>query len=122
MIELHGMKNINIEESILCVSISLNEICCYSAVTVSTEEWEKSPKVSHQFVLATTCYKSFITDNCMYKGKSTGKQSVSAGQVETIQQSFLCSPHKSVWHASKKLNIPKTTQWQVLWKRHLYRL
>jgi hypothetical protein len=55
------------------------------------------------------------------KGKSTGTPSVSAECVETIRQSFVCSPHKFVRHISKELNIQKTTVWQILWKRLLLR-
>jgi hypothetical protein len=48
------------------------------------------------------------------EGKSTGRPSVSAERVETIRQSFVHSPHKSVRRASKELNVTNTAVWQVL--------
>jgi hypothetical protein len=62
-------------------------------------------------------YTRFVTDGSVCKGKSTGRPSVSAERVETIRQSFVRSPHKSVRRASKELNVPKKTAWQVLRKR-----
>jgi hypothetical protein len=53
------------------------------------------------------------------------RQTVSGERVETIRQSLVRSPQKSVRRAGKELNVPKTTLWKVLWKRlHLrpYRL
>jgi hypothetical protein len=90
-------------------------MCRYSAATVSTkvrEEPSSQPSI-HAW------YKPFFTDGCVCKGKSTVRPFTSAELIETIRQSFVRSPHKSVRRAGKELKVPKTTVWQVL-RNHLH--
>jgi hypothetical protein len=59
-------------------------------------------------------YQQFQTAGCLYKGKSAGYPRVSEESVERVRQSFLCSPKKSVRHASRELETSSMTVWRVL--------
>jgi hypothetical protein len=87
-----------------------------SVVTVQQQFRQKYRKSPPSQPSIRAWHKRFVTDNCVCRGKSTGRPSVSAQRIETNRQSFLCSPYTSVWCASKELNVLKTPVWQVLWK------
>jgi transposase len=61
--------------------------------------------------------KQFEKTGCLCKGKSTGQPSVNNEVVENIRATYVQSPRKSTYHASRELNVPQATVWRVLRKR-----
>jgi len=51
---------------------------------------------------------------CLCKGQCSGRPRVSEENVRQIQESFECSPHRSIGRASRELGIPQPTVWSVL--------
>jgi hypothetical protein len=49
--------------------------------------------------------QQFEVKGCLCKSKSAGRSLVSEENAEPVRQSFLCSPKKSVRHASSELEM-----------------
>ena len=62
-------------------------------------------------------YRQFVETGCLCKGKSHGRPCVSDDNVERVHEAFLRSPHKSVARASREMDMPKMTVWNMLRKR-----
>jgi hypothetical protein len=62
--------------------------------------------------------KQFEEMGCLCKGKSTGQPSINNEVVEHIRVSYVRSPRKSSYCASRELNVPQATVWRVL-RKHL---
>jgi hypothetical protein len=50
---------------------------------------------------------------CLCNVKSSGQSGNSGETVEHIEQSFVCSPMKPTWWASRKLDVPQWTAWKI---------
>ena len=64
----------------------------------------------------TRWYRQFVETGCLCKGKSPGRPRVSNDNIERASEAFLRSPRKSVVRASRELDMPKITVWNVLRK------
>jgi hypothetical protein len=62
-------------------------------------------------------YLQFKDTGCICKRNSTGRPSTEEEAVERVRTSFVRSPRKSAYRASRELGIPEKNVWRVLWKR-----
>jgi hypothetical protein len=62
-------------------------------------------------------HTQLMETGCLCKGKSTGRPSHSEETVDRVRQSFLRSAMTSVRKASRELALPRSTFWDVLYKR-----
>jgi hypothetical protein len=67
-------------------------------------------------------YRHFVESGCLCKGKSLGRPGVSEDNIERVCVVFLQSRRKSLARASRELDMPKMTVWEVLRKRLCFNL
>jgi hypothetical protein len=64
-----------------------------------------------------TWYLQFQDTGCICKLKSTGRPMTEEEAVEHVRPSFVRSPRKSTYRASRELGTPQKTVWRVLRNR-----
>jgi hypothetical protein len=96
-----SQNDVRAMKGILC-QLSWNQILSFSRATVSTY-WRDLPNNPLMRCISTR----FVCGDWACKGKS---------HVADIRHSYSFTPQKSVWRASRQLNVRKTTVLKVAWK------
>jgi hypothetical protein len=89
-----------------------------SVTIVQRHFWTKFAKEAPYRHNIRRLVKQFEEMGCLCKGKSTGWPSVNNEVVENIPATYVRSPRKSTYRASRELNVPQATVWRML-RKHL---
>lgn len=105
-------KMATIQQKVFCV---LEYDKTFSFITVQRafrRMYPGNPPPGKQSILR--WYNQFKETGTIVKGKSSGRPRVSNETVERVRASFVRSPQKSTYRASRELDIPQPTVWKIL--------
>jgi transposase len=103
----------SMKEKVYCV---LEHAKTSSVTIVQRHFWTKFAKEAPHRHNIKRWVKQFEETGCLCRGKSTGRPSVNNEVVENIRATYIRSLRKSMYRASRELNVPQATVWRVLRK------